>query len=152
MDFIFDALIQIRGNAWKAVEGYTEEQLNKIPEGFGNNIAWNLGHMVASQQSLCYRLANVPMLTPDSFLSLYKKGTSPKNWTAPADMKEIKAMFEKTNELFYEDYKKGVFANYTEYKTSSGIVLKNINDALIYNYGHENLHYGVILSLRKLVK
>ncbi len=152
MKFLFEALDQFRANSWKAIEGYSEEQLNKIPEGHGNNLAWNLGHMVASQQGLCYRLGGVPLLVPDSFIQLYKKDSSPKTWTKPADMKEIKHYFEVTSAVFQKDYKDNKFKNYTEYKTSSGATLKTIEDGLIYNYGHENLHYGVILSLRKLVK
>ena len=152
MKFIFDALDQFRANSWKAVEGLSEEQLNKIPDGYGNNLAWNLGHMVASQQGLCYRLSATPLLVPDSFIAQYKKDSSPKGWTKPADLKEIKQYFEVTSAAFQKDYESGKLNNYTEYKTSSGATLKTIEDALIYNYGHENLHYGVILSLKKLVK
>ncbi len=152
MNFVFETLDKIRANAWKAVEGYNEEQLGRIPEGFGNNIAWNLGHMVASQQILCYKNAGLTPLLPDSFISIYKKDTSPKDWTKPADLNEIKAYFKLTSEAFSKDYEKNLFSNYKTYTTSAGVTLTTIEDALIYNYGHENLHYGVILNLRKLVK
>jgi hypothetical protein len=152
MKFIFETLNKIRANSWKALDGYSEEQLNKIPEGFGNNIVWNLGHMVASQQILCYKLGGAPILVDDTFVSLYRKDTSPKNWTKPADLKEIKHYFEMTSEAFSKDYEKKIFTNYQPYTTSAGVTLNTIEDALIYNYGHENLHYGVILNLRKLVK
>ena len=152
MKFIFSTLDLIRGNALKSIEGYSEEQLNKIPEGFGNNIIWNLGHMVASQQILCYKLGGAPLILPDSFISLYKKDSSPKDWTKPGDLNEIKHYFKLTSEAFPKDYEKNLFANYTTYTTSAGATITSIEDALIYNYGHENLHYGVILALRKLVK
>ncbi len=152
MKFIFEAIEQVRTNSWKAIEGYSEEQLNLTPEGHSNNIAWNLGHMVASQQGLCYRLSGVPLLLPDSFIALYKKDSSPKNWTKPADMKEIRNYFELTSAAFSNDYEAKKFTHYTEYKTSFGITLKTFEEALIFNYGHENLHFGVLLNLRKLVK
>ncbi len=34
------------------LEKYSLEQLNYIPEGFSNNLIWNAGHIVASQQKL----------------------------------------------------------------------------------------------------
>ncbi|HSZ25752.1 MAG TPA: DinB family protein [Cytophagaceae bacterium] len=151
MKFIFETLNQTRANALKSIEGFSEEQLAKIPEGFGNNILWNLGHMVASQQILCYKLAGIPMITPDEFVALFQKGTSPKNWTDPVSLKEIKYYFEVTSEAFQKDYDKKIFENYRAYKTSSGVALNTIDDALVYNYGHENLHLGVVLTLRKLV-
>ncbi len=152
MKFIFNTLQTIRTNTWKAIDGYSEEQLGIIPEGFGNNIAWNLGHMVATQQILCYKNGGAQMLLPESFIALYKKDSSPKNWTKPADLKEIKHYFDLTSEAFPKDYEKNAFSAYASYTTSAGVTLAGIEDALIYNYGHENLHYGVILALRKLVK
>ena len=152
MKFIFDALEQFRANSWKAIEGLSEEQINLIPAGQNNSIAWNLGHMAASQQGLCYRLSGTPMLIPDAFIDLYKKGSSPKEWTKPADLKEIKHYFEITSEAFLRDYESKKLSNYKEYPTSSGVILRTIDEAVIYNYGHENLHYGVILALKKIVK
>ena len=37
------------------------ELMNKIPEGYNNNLIWNFGHIIAVQQGLCYGLAGLPM-------------------------------------------------------------------------------------------
>ena len=34
------------------LEDYTLEQLNKVPNGFNNNLVWNIGHIIVAQQSL----------------------------------------------------------------------------------------------------
>ena len=151
MKFIFEALNTIRKNTLEAVAHLSEEQLNTIPNGLNNNIIWNLGHIVASQQILCYKLGNAPLVLPTEFIDKYRKGTDPKGWTQKADLQEIKGYFALTSSRFEEDYKKAAFANFSEYQTSSGIVLRNIDEALVYNYGHENLHYGVVLTQRRLV-
>jgi hypothetical protein len=35
----------------------TLEQLNKIPEGYNNNLIWNIAHVVVVQQMLVYKLS-----------------------------------------------------------------------------------------------
>ena len=44
------------------LEHYTLEQLNKVPEGFNNNLIWNIGHIVVVQQMLVYNLSGLPMM------------------------------------------------------------------------------------------
>ena len=36
------------------VNELSTEQLNQIPDGSGNNIIWNLAHLIAAQQGICY--------------------------------------------------------------------------------------------------
>ena len=36
------------------LEKATPEQLALIPEGFHNNVLWNIAHCVVTQQLLCY--------------------------------------------------------------------------------------------------
>jgi len=39
----------------QALGGLSEEAYLHMPQGFDNNIAWNLGHIIVTQQSLHYR-------------------------------------------------------------------------------------------------
>ncbi|HSZ71703.1 MAG TPA: DinB family protein [Cytophagaceae bacterium] len=149
--FLFDALLQLRKNTLKSVETLSTEQLNKIPEGHNNNIIWHIGHMMASQQHLCYGISGATPQVSQDFIAKYRKGTSPKGWTEPVSLDEIKSLFLNTAEIFEKDYTAKKFNSYETYTTSAGVVLSNIEDAITYSYGHENLHYGNILIMRKLV-
>lgn len=48
------ALKKLRFAILKTIEQLPTEQLNKVPDGFNNNIIWNVAHLIASQQNLCY--------------------------------------------------------------------------------------------------
>lgn len=37
-------------------DNYTIDQLNKIPDGFSNNLIWNIGHVIVAQQALIYKI------------------------------------------------------------------------------------------------
>ena len=50
MDATFKIWETNRKHYLKLIENYSLEQLNKIPEGFSNNLAWNLGHIIVAQQ------------------------------------------------------------------------------------------------------
>ena len=52
----------------------TIEELNKIPEGFNNNIIWNFGHVIVSQQIICYKLSNQPLKVSDEYVNKICKG------------------------------------------------------------------------------
>lgn len=36
------------------LDTYSLDQLNTIPDGFNNNLIWNIGHVIVSQQGLIY--------------------------------------------------------------------------------------------------
>jgi len=149
--FIFEVLLQLRNNTLNRVETLSTEQLNKIPEGHHNNIIWHIGHMMASQQNLCYGRSGAQPNLPLEFIDKYRKGTSPKGWDQPVLLKDLKPLFLSTAEVFEEDYRAGKFKNYESYTTQAGATLTNIDEAITYSYGHENLHYGNILTMLKIV-
>src|SRR5436190_9594372 len=70
------------------------EQLNKIPEGFNNNIAWNFGHIIASTQSLCYVRSEVKPDLDIRFRTKYQKGSKPGRFYSTGRSKCIKAAFD----------------------------------------------------------
>ena len=52
MQYHLDIIKQTRANIIKMTEAQSLEMLNQIPEGFNNNLVWNLGHVIVTQQLL----------------------------------------------------------------------------------------------------
>lgn len=151
MDFQFEALRATRQNILDAIEGYSMEQLNTIPEGFGNNLVWNFGHVVITQQLLCYGLSGLPMAFSKEMLGKYRKGSKPDEVVSQEEFDMLKKMAFDLIESTKADYENGIFKNYKTYTTSYNVTLTSIDDAISFNNVHEGLHYGSILALRKLV-
>lgn len=133
------------------LDNYSLEQLNKIPVGFKNNLIWNIAHIVVTQQLLVYKFSGMSMLVSDELVQKYIKGSKPNHDVTASDIEEIKTLLLSTIDQTKEDYNNGNFENYQEYATSTGIVLQNVEDALVFNNFHEGLHIGIMMSLRKFV-
>lgn len=147
----FETLKKSRILILKVIESLSIDQLNSIPKGFNNNIAWNIAHLVVTQQLLCYKLAGLKCLISEEMITNFQKGTAPIYTISEAEFKEIKALFLELPEKLIADYEKGIFTNYNEYTTSVAITLRNINDALTFNLLHEGIHLGIVLQLKKFV-
>ncbi|MEL0651900.1 DinB family protein [Algibacter sp. TI.3.09] len=153
MQFTFDVLANIRAMAQKHIENNTLEDLNKIPEGFNNNIIWNIAHMVVTTQVLAYKLSGLPMVVSDEMIGKYKKDSKPEGDVTQAEVDEINGLLISTIKQLEADYKAGVFKNYTEYTVSTtGNTLRSIDDVLPFDLVHEGMHYGYILALSRAVK
>jgi hypothetical protein len=154
VEFQLTLLEKTRRRALEIASELTPEQLLTVPKGFHNNILWNLGHLVASQQVLCYVKSGLSPRAPAYLMPLFGKGSSPAQWTASnveIDVTEIKTWVLDTVSLLRADFENHVFKSYESYETSSGMVLTNIGEALTYVLWHESMHLGVILAQRKLV-
>jgi hypothetical protein len=127
------------------------EQLNKIPQGFKNNIAWNIAHLTVTQQLLCYKLSGLNCLVSEEMIAGFQKGTAPNQPISKEEFEVIKAQFLQLPLQLEEDYNKGIFKNYSEYKTSVNITLNSVEDAIMFNSYHEGIHLGIILQLMKFV-
>ena len=134
------------------LDNYTLKQLNKVPEGFSNNLFWNIAHIVVTQQLLCYRLSGLDTLVSNEWIELFKKGTSTTKDASEQDLKDLKELLFSTIEKIAEDIEAGIFKEFTEYPTSTGFVLRSVNDAFEFNNFHEGIHLGYILALKKAVK
>lgn len=135
----------------KLIQGYTLEQLNKVPEGFKNNLIWNVAHVVVTQQLLVYKLAGLPMMVSEEMIEKYKKGTQTEHVASQEEVDEILSLLHKTIEQTEVDINNNLFQNFSEYPTSTGFVLKTNSDSMSFNNFHEGIHIGVILAIRKLV-
>jgi DinB superfamily len=153
MDFIFEVFPNTRIFLKKVLENNSLEDLNRIPEGFNNNIIWNMAHIVVSQELLVYKLSGLPMIVTDELVEKYRKGTRPEGFITQSEVNDIKDLLFKTLEKAKKDYASGAFKNYHEYTVvTTGNTLKNIDDALQFALFHEGLHIGYIMALLKAIK
>ena len=133
------------------IDNYSLEQLNKIPEGFSNNLVWNLGHIIVSQQGLVYRLSGLPINVSAEMNEKYRNGSIPTGMTTQAELDELKVLLFSLLEQTKEDYAAGKFVSYNEYTTGTGFHLANIKDAMEFNNYNEGLHFGFMMNIRKFV-
>jgi len=153
MHFSLEVLTNTRKFLNKLLEKASLEDLNKIPEGFNNNMIWNIGHIVVVQQLLSYKLSGLPMMVNEKLISKYTKGSKPEGFVSQSEVDELKALLFPAIEKTKEDLNKGVFKNFQEYMVSTtGNTLTNIEDALQFVLFHEGLHLGYIMSLQRAVK
>ena len=134
------------------IEGLTIEEINKIPEGFNNNIIWNFGHIIVSQQTLCYKLAGLPLIIDEAYVLKYAKGTKPEVFLDAKELAVLKELSVSLIDQLVNDMDKNLFVNYKEYQTSFNVKLVNVEDAVKYLTMHEGMHYGCVLALKKLIK
>jgi len=148
---VFETTIRSRNMILELLQKDTLEQLNKIPEGFNNNLIWNIGHIIVAQQLLVYKLSGLPMMIANEMVDKYKNGSRPERDVTQAELDEIKNLLLETINKTAADYNNGVFKTYNEYTTSIGFNLKNAEEAIVYNNFHEGLHLGIMMSLRKFI-
>lgn len=147
----FEALKKSRELVLKKIDGLSLEQLHKIPDGFKNSIAWNVAHLVVTQQLLHYKLSGLDCLVSDDLIENYKKGTVPTTSLTAEELDEVKELLMGLPDTLKEDFDAGIFVTYNEYETSTGLVLDSIETAIAFNNLHEGIHLGVIMALTKLV-
>ena len=151
MNSVFDVQKTIREILLKILDNHSLEQLNKIPQGFNNNLIWNIAHCIAAQQSLVYKLSGLPTMASEEFIAKYSKGTKPEGDVSQVEVDEIKRLLSETLSQAQKDYADKIFVNYREYTTSMGFTLRNVEDAISFNNYHEGTHTGIIMSIRKFV-
>ncbi|WP_333598958.1 DinB family protein [Flavobacterium sp.] len=151
MTTTFDINQSSRTVLLKFLENYTLEQLNTIPEGFSNNLIWNITHIVVVQQMLVYNLSGLPMMVSADMVERYKKGTKPEHSVTQQEVDEIKSLLFSTLEKTKKDFADDIFKTYNEFTTMSGFTVKNAKAAMEFNNYHEAVHTGIMMQIRKFV-
>ena len=151
MDATFEITRFSRNTIAKFLDNYTLDQLNKVPQGFNNNLIWNIAHIVVVQQMLVYNLSGLPMMVDTEMVTKYKRGTKPEADVTQEEVDFIKLLLFTTIEKTEADFRAGLFQNFTEFTTMTGFTMKNASDAIAFNYYHESMHTGMMMSIRKLI-
>ena len=89
-DFELTLLYTNRAKLKEIMDQLSEEKLLHIPHGFNNNILWQIGHCVVSQQRLMSLRSGLAMYISESDNNNFNIGSSPKSWIGLPDIQEIK--------------------------------------------------------------
>lgn len=135
----------------RLLDNYTLEQLNKIPDGWSNNLMWHIGHIMVSQQILVYKGSGLATSLSDELVAMYMRGTKPERNVTQDEVDEMKSLLFSTIQKTEEDYRNGVFTTYHARKSELGFGLDTTEDAIAFNNYHEGIHLGMVLRLKKLV-
>lgn len=130
---------------------YSLEQLNKVPQGFSNNLIWNIGHVIVSQQMLVYSATGNTPLVSQELITKYMRGTRPEADVTQEEADLIKGLLFEPVLKTEEDYYNGLFKSYSPRKTQLGFDLQTVEDAITFNNYHEGVHLGIMMSIRKFI-
>jgi hypothetical protein len=151
LDHTLAVTAQTRRNMEAVMRRFNQDQLNRIPRGFRNNLAWNFGHIIVTQQLLTYGRVGLPAPVAPELIARCRKGTVPKETYAITEVEEWYEMAQKALIQTRLDYEEGKFTDFKPYMTSFGLKLENVEEALTFNLAHEAMHLGAIMAIAKLV-
>jgi hypothetical protein len=147
----FDRYRKVRQLLLDTVSNLTTEQLNHIPAGFNNNIIWNMGHVIAAQQGICYRRAGKLLQIEDAFFETFKPGTKPDKFFDSHEIDVIKNLALTTIDGFEKDYIQKQFEQYETWTTRFGAEITSIDVAAEFIFFHEGLHTGCVMAMKKVL-
>lgn len=128
------------------------EELNRIPEGFNNNIIWNLGHIAESTLGLCYIRSQVKPDMALPFAGRFGKGTRPQGLIGEQQVTEIKECIAASLDPIAAEIQSGVFNQVVPYSTDTyQVPMDNIENILNCCLAHENLHLGIAKAQKTLI-
>ena len=132
-------------------DGLSLEQMNAKPEGFNNNLIWNFGHVIATQQILCYNSSGIESVVEESLIKKYATGTKPESFVDSKELKTLEEYFFSTIDRFEEDMRKSLFKEYKAFniKSYNNLQIGNIEEAIQFVAFHDGLHVGYMMALKR---
>jgi hypothetical protein len=146
-----ETIRKARTSLFEQLEHLTVDQFNQIPQGFANNISWNMGHMIVVQQGICYQKSGLPLLISDDFEKKFGPGSRPERTMGVTEIVNIKQLLVTTLEQLETDYESQIFGNYISWHTRFGNKVVSIDNGLKFLSFHEKLHLGTITALKRVV-
>ena len=147
-----EIILNFRKYILKNINSLSVEELNAIPDAFNNNIIWNIGHMNAVLNALCYRTAGLPVLIDQEYFLPYLPGTKPQGPVKEDEILTLKEAFLKNAEQLQNDLTIRSFQNYVKVEkieTVYNIKIESIEDAIKYITHHEGIHFNAIMAIKR---
>lgn len=139
--------------AAKKVKDENPDFADTIPEGFNNNIRWNLGHIVTITDQLANYPAGEKPDFPKPYHSSFANGTSPKGWNdeTPSLDEIIQALEEQPKQL-KEKFAGRLSDPLPKPFSLVGVEFQTVGDLIAFNLYHEGMHLGQINTMLRGAK
>lgn len=153
MEYALNVINSIRQKAISLAKELSADQLNKIPAGFNNNIAWNLGHLIVSGYSLLFRTSGVQKDYTIPFIEKYGKGSAPITPTTPGELAELENLSNQFIPIISEGIKAGIFKNIQPFTTQTfGAPVNTIIELVTTIALHDVLHFEVMRNYKRILQ
>ncbi|MEX2104953.1 MAG: DinB family protein [Bacilli bacterium] len=137
-----------RGTTLQLIDSLTEEMADIVPQGFNNNIRWNLGHIYLDQYLWIQHLTKESIAFPDGFREWFDYGTSPATWTStPPSLATLKELLAEQPRFIKETYRDRLEEEFP----ATELGMHTIAQVLVRTIFHEGLHLAAIQGIRKFV-
>lgn len=153
MKAVFQQIKVSRALLISMVDGLSAEEFNLVPDGYNNNIAWNLGHILVSTEGLCYKRTGVDPNKQIPLFPKYSKGTKPESFITIEEIEEIKKALLSSIDALEADYNTGIFTTITAYATDTyKHTMHTIEEVIACTLAHDNYHIGYVSALKKSIQ
>jgi DinB superfamily len=147
-ELLFNQLETYRGETLALVEKITEEEAERIPTGFNNNIRWNLGHIYLDQYLWIEAVTKEKSDQTRMLNQWFGFGTSPTNFN------ESTPSFTVLKELLCSQPMqiKEKYGDHLEKELQpTEMGMHSIEQVLIRTIYHEGLHAAAIQYLKRFM-
>jgi uncharacterized damage-inducible protein DinB len=148
-ELLFKQFELTRINFLKNIEAITPEQASVQPEGFNNNIHWNIGHVLTVTEQFMMGYPKKSNHLPSNYIELFGKGTRPSEWKGDVPSIEVLAGHLKAQLGRIKE----VPASMLDEKLKQPFLgLETFGELANMALFHEAYHLGQIHAMRRLVQ
>lgn len=149
---LIETTTSIRSSFKHFLSNLSLEELNHIPDGFNNDILWNIGHVISVQQMLVIGLGNERWTVDKSIVKEFRKGSKPERSYTDSDRKTLLTQLDSSLVETQSLYEHKKLTSYQTFLTPTGFQIHDFESALAFNLFHEGMHLGTVLAIIKLIK
>ncbi|GIN37088.1 MULTISPECIES: DinB family protein [Heyndrickxia] len=147
-EVLFNQLKSYRSYILDVLENVTKEEADIVPNGFNNNIRWNMGHIYLDQYLWIHALTKDKLVEIEPLQTWFGFGTSPTQFTSETpSYEELKCLLKKQPSDIKETYGERLEEEFPP--TEMG--MHTIEQVLIRTIFHEGMHLQAILDLKKCI-
>ncbi|MGE5702799.1 MAG: DinB family protein [Clostridia bacterium] len=142
----------VRGNTLAYAKHFPPEMTRIVPDGFNNNILWNLGHILTVQEMLLF-FTKEPEHLPQSYLSLFGKDTKPADW--PDDVPSVEVIVQHLEEQIgriKDHFFNRLDENLPQPFKMRGKEISTYGEMIMFSLYHEGMHTGYMMALKRALE